>query len=118
MKQLTLLVTLLLIMTFGLVAAKKNSGNAPAKPTPSVAVSCSICVDGSPITITVTNFDANTNATMTVLGPYTAVTLIGTDNSGNFSQTYATGLHFPAGSYSVSISQAGGAFASTTFSIQ
>jgi len=55
---------------------------------------------------------------MTVLGPYTAVTLIGTDNSGNFSQTYATGLHFPAGSYSVSISQAGGAFASTTFSIQ
>ena len=55
---------------------------------------------------------------MTVTGPYTAVTLMGTDNSGNFSVTYLTGLHWPVGQYNVSVTQDGGATASTSFSIQ
>ena len=118
MKHLTLVLSMLLITTLMPLSAKKPGGNAPVQPSAAVTVSCAICISGSAITISATGFANNSPATLTVNGPYTAVTLMGTDNSGNFSVTYLTGLHWPIGSYNVTVTQVGGSSASTSFSIQ
>lgn len=60
---------------------------------------------------------AEGNATLMVAGPYTALTLISVDNSGQFSVVYPTGLHFPVGHYDVSVWQ-GTVLLTTSFEIQ
>jgi len=67
------------------------------------------------MSISVSGFADDVFLTLTVAGPYTGVTGMTTVNGG-FTMNYPTGLHFPAGSYTVTAVQ-GTSSATTSFTI-
>ena len=69
------------------------------------------------MTISAQGFTGGASGTLYVTGPYTALTSVQIDNSGQFSFTYPTGLHFPSGTYQVSLSDTAGKFAASSFII-
>ena len=113
MKRVIVLLTLLVTMTLAL-----SAGKAPKTPSATLIVSCSVCTVSEPMTITGSGFAARQFVTVHVSGP-NAVSMLATPNSkGDFSINYPTGFNFALGSYTVTASQSGGAWATTGFELQ
>lgn len=113
MKRVTVLLTLLVIMTLTL-----SAGKASRTSSPTLIVSCSVCTVSEPMTITGSGFAARQSVAIRVTGPDGISMPVTADKRGDFTINFPTGMNLAPGSYTITASQSGGAWATTGFEIQ
>jgi hypothetical protein len=113
MKRVFVLLTLLVTTTLAL-----SAGKSPKTSSPTLIISCSICAVGEPMSITGSGFAARQSVAIHVTGPNGLSMSVTANSRGDFTIDYPTGFNFAPGDYTVTASQSGGAWATTSFELQ